>query len=107
MNNEQIIYEIAVGLFGEEQVEQWMEEYGEIPLHTMQGWANRGNYRVKKGEHGIECRLWKKKKRKKVEESEGAETKESQENQENPDNRSFYLCKSYLFRADQVEKGRR
>ena len=66
MNNEQIIYEVAVGLFGEEAVENMLEEHGEIPLHTMQGWAMRGNYRVKKGEHGIECRLWKKKKNKKT-----------------------------------------
>ena len=101
MTNEQSIYEIAVQLFGEEAVEQMLEEYGEIPLHTMQGWALRGNYRVKKGEHGLECRLWKKKKRQRAEQ-ESADTK-IENDEENPNNRDFYLCKSYLFRADQVE----
>ena len=102
MNNEQIIYEIAVGRFGEDAVENMIAEHGEVPLHTMQGWALRGNYRVKKGEHGLECRLWKKKKRKKSEE-ESTDTKDAN-NEENTDNRDFYLCKSYLFRADQVER---
>ena len=101
MTNEQIIYEIAVQLFGEEVVEQMMEEFGEIPLHTMQGWAMRGNYRVKKGEHGLECRLWKKKKNKNSDKQ--SRDADDEEDKDNPTNRSFYLCKSYLFRADQVE----
>lgn len=102
MTNEQIIYEIAIQLFGEEVVERMLEEHGEIPLHTMQGWALRGNYKVKKGEHGLECRLWKKKKRKKSEQE--SQDTDAENNENNTPNRDFYLCKSYLFRADQVEK---
>ena len=99
MNNEQIIYEIAVGLFGEEVTEKMLEDYGEIPLHTLQGWKLRG-FKVKKGEKGLESRLWKKKNRKKEQESGDSSI---QEDADNTANRDFYLCKSYLFRADQVE----
>jgi len=44
--------------------------------------------------------LWKKKKRKAGKESDG---KDDENTAENPDDHDFYLCKSYLFRADQVE----
>ena len=98
MTNEQIIAQIAARVYGEETVLQMIEEGKEIPLHTVQGWASRGPYRVKKGEHGIECQLWKKKKRKeKQEESQG------EENTIDSTNKDFYLCKSYLFKEDQVE----
>ena len=62
MTNEQIIADIAMTIYGEDAVIQMLEEGIEIPLHTVQGWAARGPYRVKKNEHGIECRLWKKRK---------------------------------------------
>jgi len=102
MTNEQIIEEIARRIYGEEAVLQMIEEGQDIPLHTVQGWHQRSNgrLRVKKGEHGIECRLWKKKKRKAGKESDG---KDDENTAENPDDHDFYLCKSYLFRADQVE----
>ena len=74
MTNEQIIYEIAVQLYGDAAVQRMIEEDGEIPLHTVQGWAQRGPYKIKKGEHGIETRLWRKKKKSEVE-GEKAERK--------------------------------
>lgn len=98
MTNEQIIADIAMTIYGEDAVIQMLEEGIEIPLHTVQGWAARGPYRVKKNEHGIECRLWKK--RKKVANSEDSEIDSSVDD---ITNRDFYLCKSFLFSADQVE----
>lgn len=99
MTNEQIITDIAMTIYGEDAVIEMLENGEEIPLHTVQGWAARGPFKVKKGEHGLECRLWKKKKRK----SDDAEQKSEEENQTIPNNRDFYLCKSFLFRHDQVE----
>ena len=101
MNNEQIIYQVAIGVYGEENVEKMIAEYGEVPLHTLKGWNMRGNFMVKKGEKGIECRLWKKNKRKGDEEKEHME-----ENQDSSNHNGFYLCKSYLFHIDQVERGK-
>ncbi len=100
MTNEQIITDIAMSVYGEDAVMEMVENGEEIPLHTVQGWASRGPYKVKKGEHGLECRLWKKKK-KKVNDNE----KEDEDKEQNvAENRDFYLCKSFLFRRDQVER---
>lgn len=100
MTNEQIIYEIAVQIYGDAAVQRMIEEDGEIPLHTVQGWAQRGPYKIKKGEHGIETRLWRRKKKAKSAEPE----KMNEQDGENAnENREFYLCKAFLFRADQVE----
>ena len=41
-------------------IERMIENGEDIPLHTVKGWAARGPFRVKKGEHGLETRLWKK-----------------------------------------------
>ncbi len=98
MTNEQIIEEIAVQIYGEEAVEQMIMSGIEIPLHTAHGWASRGPYRVKKGEHGIETRLWKRKKN-----TEAHSEEKNDDEQENDTHNGFYRCKSYLFRSDQVE----
>lgn len=94
MTNEQIIANIAVSIYGEDKVMKMVTEGIEIPLHTLQGWSSRG-YKVLKGEKGFECRLWKKK-NKKNNNNENDETDTT--------NRDFYLCKSFLFRYDQVER---
>lgn len=83
MKNEQIIREIADQIYEKETVRRLLEKGQEIPLHTMRGWAQRG-YKLKEGERGIETKLWRK----------GRTSKKW----------DFYLCRSYLFRADQVEK---
>ena len=62
----------------------------------------RGPYKIKKGEHGLETKLWRKRKRK-------ADEKNSKKNEESDaetadNNKDFYLCKAFLFRDDQVEK---
>ena len=102
MTNEQIIKEIAVQVYGEEKVMKMLEAGMEIPLHTVQGWNMRGPYKIKKGEHGLETKLWRKRKRK-------ADEKNSKKNEDSDaetadNNKDFYLCKAFLFRADQVEK---
>ena len=94
MTNEQIIAEIAIQIYGEDAVMDMINRGIEIPLHTVQGWAVRGPYKIKKGEHGIETRLWKKKNRKNGE----------NDNSENSLKPEFCLCKAYLFCAEQVEK---
>ena len=103
MNNEEIIARIAEKIYGAEEVRKMVENGVDIPLHTVQGWKIRsdGKLKVKKGEHGLVCQLWKKKERKKSEEA-----KEDDDNTDegNPTDCNFYLCKSYLFRADQVEE---
>lgn len=95
MTNSQIIAGIATEIYGEDAVEEMMEQGKEIPLHTLKGWSVRG-YAVKKDEHGIETRLWKKRKNK--------VPNEDNEAGDVPADRDFYLCKSYLFGANQVER---
>ncbi len=104
MNNEQIIQQIAAQIYGEDKVAEMLLSGQEIPLHTLKGWNQRKcrtgyRYKVKKGEHGIECRLWKKKKKKDKDQTENTEN-----NEDKPDNRDFYLCKSFLFAENQVEE---
>lgn len=90
MTNEQIIAEIAETIYGTDAVMMMLEKGMDIPLHTLKGWAERGPYRVRKGEHGIETRLWKKR-------------KPSSDNDQSEDG-GFYLAKAYLFRIDQVDR---
>lgn len=88
MTNEQIILEAAIIIYGQDAVMEMLANGKEIPLHTIAGWRARGNYRVIKGEHGYECRLWKKRKVKSV---EGDPYEE------------FYKAKAFLFTETQVE----
>ena len=96
MTNEEIIAEVAVNMYGEEVVERMIEEQGEIPLHTLKVWSQKG-YNVRKGVHGIETRLWKKRKKK----DEASTEEDSAEEQKKGD---FYLAKAYLFSPDQLIK---
>lgn len=102
MNNEQLILNAAIenGLYTTGEAEQLIEEYGELPLHSLSGWKKRSpagyEYHVKRGEHGLETRLWKKRKKKKAEE-------DSEQNEPVEPKRYFYLAKTYLFAESQVE----
>jgi hypothetical protein len=99
MTNEKIITELAMQLYGEDAVIKMLEAGIEPPLHTLQGWSKRG-YKVKKGEHAVfETRLWR---RKKNNSKESSETEDEEQNAL-PD-RNFYMCKSFLFGAEQVER---
>lgn len=107
MTNEQIIADIAATIYGEDAVMEMIENGDDIPLHTIKGWDEVGKrkgvkYKVRKGEHGIETRLWKKKKNKGTKNEEVNENSNN-DNEELTTNRDFYLCKSFLFRQDQVE----
>ena len=86
MTNEEIIARKAIyeGLFSEEEIIRRITNDEDIPLHTNQGWKERG-YTVKKGEKGVVCRLWRRR------DSSSGQTQ-------------FYQTKSLLFRRDQVEK---
>ena len=88
MTNEQIIIDAAIIIYGQDAVMEMLAEGKEIPLHTIAGWRSRGNYRVIKGEHGYETRLWKKRKVKSV---EGDQYEE------------FYKAKAFLFTESQME----
>ena len=96
MTNEQIIADIAAAIYGEDEVMSMIENGEDIPLHTVKGWAARGPFRVKKGEHGLETRLWKKRKKKEKDDS-------TEENTEESSNKDFYMAKAFLFRRDQIE----
>ena len=101
MTNEQIITELAMQLYGEENVMEMLSEGIEPPLHTLQGWALRG-YKVRKGEHAlVETKLWKKKKRKS---SDDETDKLEEQDGTNPSNSGFYMCRAFLFGKEQVEK---
>ncbi len=58
------IKSLGLSIYGEEVVTDMIQNGEDIPLHTVKGWSQRGPFRVKKGEHGLETRLWKKRKRK-------------------------------------------
>ena len=90
MTNAAIIEGIARSIFGDDEVDAMIASGTEIPLHTVKGWNNRGQYRIKKGEHGIETKLWKRRDKNNAE-GEGAD-------------QGFYLAKAYLFTKNQVEK---
>ncbi|SFQ35884.1 hypothetical protein SAMN02910358_01745 [Lachnospiraceae bacterium XBB1006] len=102
MNNQQIIFNTAVaaGLYTEEEAEKIVEQYGELPLHSLQGWKRRSprgyEYKILKGQHGIETRLWKQRRNSKKENSEG-------EKEDDKKDGRFYLAKTYLFSGEQVK----
>ena len=94
MNNVQIIQNEAVasGYFTQDEVARLMSEGKDIPFHTYAVWRSLG-FVPKKGEHGYETRLWKRRDRIKANDEEDAE-----------DHGDFYYVKSYLFHISQCEK---
>lgn len=99
MTNEQIIAEIAASIYGEDVVMDMIQNGEDIPLHTIKGWSQRGPFRVKKGEHGLETRLWKKRKRK-----DSIASTEEDGTTEETNSKDFYMAKAFLFRRDQIEE---
>ncbi|MFR3625267.1 MAG: hypothetical protein ACLTU1_16795 [Blautia wexlerae] len=84
MKNEDIIAKAAItaGIITEEEVTKLFNQGRELPIHTLQGWNRRGNYRVKAGEVPLEAKLWKKK---------------------DGEQGGFYLAKAKLYTKDQME----
>ncbi len=97
MNNEQLIEQAATTIWGEEAVQEMIKSGKGIPLHTVQGWKELGNYYVRKGEHGLQIRLWRRKKGKGAQEG-------CDETDGVPSEGGFYLAKAFLFREDQMVK---
>ena len=93
MTNEQIIADAAVLFYGKETVARMLADGDKIPLHTANGWADRG-LRVKTGEHGLEVKLWKRKGGSQQNDKDEGAVKEGE----------FFKARAYLFRADQVEE---
>lgn len=84
MKNDEIIEKVAREIYGDTIINEIINRGDQIELHSAMGWASRG-YFIKKGEKGIETKLWRKRKSK----VEGI-------------NDQFYLCKAFLFTKDQV-----
>lgn len=83
MKNQEIIAKAAVqiGLLTAAEAEKLLQNGEDIPLHTIQGWRLRGNYKVKDDAEPIEAKLWKKQ-----------------------EDGRFYLAKAYLYSEEQVQK---
>lgn len=73
----------------------FLENEGEVPLHTFEGWKRRGKV-VRRGEKGLETRLWKRKNPKKDQNDEESVSQEEMNNE-------YFLAKAYLFSRNQVE----
>lgn len=83
MKNQEIIAKAAVqiGLLTAAEVEKRLMNGEDIPLHTLQGWRLRGNYKVKDDAEPIEVKLWKRQ-----------------------EDGQFYLAKAYLYSEEQVQR---
>ena len=59
MKNQEIIAKAAVntGLLTAEEAERLLRSGEDIPLHTLQGWRLRGDYKVKDGVKPFEVKL--------------------------------------------------
>ena len=83
MKNQEIIAKAAVqiGLLTAAEAEKRLQNGEDIPLHTIQGWRLRGDYKVKDGVKPFEVKLWKKQ-----------------------EDGRFYLARAYLYSEEQVQK---
>ncbi len=99
MNNEQIIMDaaIALGLYTEGEIENYAMKGESLPLHTYAVWKAKGMV-PRKGVHGYEVRLWKKRKMKDMSEDSKEATNESSEVKKG----EFFLTKAILFDKSQV-----
>ncbi len=93
MNNDEIINNIAVSIYGKDEVNNMLAQGQEVPIHTALGWRMRGPYKIKDGEKPIEVKLWKKR--------SGAS--ESDPNGPDSHKPQFYLSRAYLYCREQME----
>ena len=51
MKNKEIIAKVAIkeGILTEKEVNALVSAGKDIPLHTLQGWKKRGNFKIRKG----------------------------------------------------------
>ena len=104
MNNEQLIMQAAHTIFNDDQIEELLINYGEVPLHSYAYWKARG-FSVKSGQKAIiKTNLWKKKSKKKNDENPESSEESSGDVELRKD--GFFLTPTSLFFIDQVEKTR-
>ena len=102
MTNTTIIVNAALdaGIFTEEQIKQYLESIGELPLHTFNGWKERG-FVVRKGQKAaLKCDIWKYSKKT---ETVPAKTPEGKETEQEIDINHYYKKLSHFFTIAQVE----
>lgn len=92
MNNDEIINNIAISIYGKDEVDEMHAHGMDIPVHTRAGWKCRGAF-VKDGEKPIQTKLWKIRTGAAVSDSVEPDTTRPQ----------FYLSKAYLYCREQVE----
>ena len=100
MNNEQIIQEAALslGLYTEEEIEDYAMQGESLPFHTFTVWKSKCMV-PKKGVHGYEVHLWKRRKKKEVSEEDPEVIDETEDMKKG----AYYKTKAILFNKDQVE----
>lgn len=83
MKNQEIIAKAAIkiGLLRVDEADRRLRNGEDIPLHTIQGWRLRGDYKIKDGAEPVEVKLWKKQ-----------------------EDGRFYLAKAYLYSEEQVQR---
>ncbi len=93
MNNDEIINNVAISIYGKDEVDEMLARGMDIPVHTASGWKMRGAYKVKEGEKPIQTKLWK------------MRSGTSASNPSDPDAQKprFYLSKAFLYCREQVE----
>ena len=95
MTNQDLIIATAIenNIYTEDEIKKILQEKNELPFHTIMGWKERSpnkyEYRIKKGEHGVPTKLWKKKVKK--------------DDNDSDKNNNYYLTKAFLFTEKQVE----
>ena len=102
MTNTTIILKAALnaGIFTEEQIKQYLESIGELPLHTFKGWKELG-FIVRKGQKAaLKCDIWKYSKKT---ETVPAKTPEGKETEQEIDINHYYKKLSHFFTVAQVE----
>ncbi len=93
MNNDEIINNIAISIYGKDKVDDMLAHGQDVPVHTALGWKTRGPYKVKEGEKPIQVKLWKMR----------TGTPASESNEPDAQKPRFYLSKAYLYCREQVE----
>ena len=103
MDNITLIVKAALnaGIFTENQVKQYLQESGDIPLHTFKGWKERG-YNVRKGQKAkLKCDIWRYKKQVNT---VPAKKENGEETEQEIDTSHYYKKLSAFFTGEQVER---
>ncbi len=94
MNNDEIINNVAISIYGKDEVDEMHARGMDIPVHTASGWKQRGPYKVKDNAIPITAKLWKMR-------SGASSTDPNGPDAQKP---RFYLSKAFLYCREQVER---